>query len=98
MKKDILDLKFESADLRRKVTIRYFFYEILKKLWAEQQNFNSKRLFGNSDWDGDLIVCLIKNEIIKGEVDEDGYIVHYDEEELNNVVINSIIKPIFNIK
>ena len=76
---EILNLKFYSKDLDREITIKDFFKKLLKTLFKEKETFDSKRPFGNSDWDCDLIVCLIKNNIIYGKLDEDGYIEDYDE-------------------
>ena len=46
---NVLDLKFYSKDLDRITSIRNFFFELMEMLWVEQENFNSKRPFGNSD-------------------------------------------------
>jgi hypothetical protein len=93
---DNLDLEFESGDLNKTVTIRDFFYELLKKLWIEREGFSGKRPFGNSSWDEDLIKCLIQNNLIVGEIDEDGYLNKYDSNEVEKIVLEKIIKPIFN--
>ena len=50
----------------------------IKKLFEEKECFSSKRPFGNSDWDGDLCVCLIENKVVDGEIDENGYIENVD--------------------
>lgn len=97
MKPDILDLKFKSEDLNKELSIREFFFILMKLLWIEQDGFDSKRPFGNSSWDVDVIVCLIKNNIIKGRIGEDGYLEEYDNNEVNKVVINQILKPLFGL-
>lgn len=84
--KKILKLKFYSKDLRKEITIKDFFKELLKTLFKEQEMFDSKRPFGNSDWDSDLIVCLIKNNIIYGKLDEDGFIEDYDWKECYKII------------
>lgn len=91
--KEILKLKFYSKDLDREITIKDFFKKLLIKLLQEQEMFSSKRPFGNSDWDADLIVCLIKNNIIDGKLDEDDYIEDYDWKQYNRtleMLINSL--------
>lgn len=65
--KEILELKFESTDLGREISIRDFFKELLTALFKEGECFSGKRPFGNSGWDYDLCVCLVKNEVIKGK-------------------------------
>lgn len=92
---DLLDLEFFSKDLDEHITIKSFFHRLMVDLWLKQHEFNAKRPFGSADWDGDLIVCLINNKIIKGEVDEDGYIVEYDEKELNKIILEKVIGEIF---
>lgn len=76
--KEILELKFYSNDLDEEITIKDFFKTLLKKLFEEQENFSGKRPFGNSDWCGDLCVCLIENKIVNGKIDEYGYIEECD--------------------
>ena len=91
----ILDLKFKSDDLDKKVTIRQFFYELMKLLWEEKECFDGKRPFGNSGWDSDLITCLVKNKLVEGELDEDGFAINYDYGKVDKFILNKIIKPIF---
>lgn len=92
---DILELTFYSTDLDRTVTIRQFFFELMKKLWLEQDEFSGKRPFGNSDWDADLILCLINNKLVKGKVDVDGFIQDYDDQEVKQFVLDKILSPFF---
>jgi hypothetical protein len=93
----ILEIEFKSNDLNKTVTIRQFFYELIKQLWLEQDDFDGKRPFGNSSWDSDLIVCLIKNKLVTGKIDSDGYIKSCDNKEIDKFVINNIIKPMMGI-
>lgn len=97
METNVLDLKFKSNDLGKKVTIRQFFFELMKTLWIEQEGFSGKRPFGNSSWDGDLIGCLVKNKLIKGKLDEDGYLEDYDNKEVDKFVMSQILKPLFGV-
>lgn len=94
---NILELKFESGDLQKEVSIRQFFFELMKELWIEQEGFSGKRPFGNSGWDGDLIVCLIKNDLVKGKLDEDGYIEDYNSKEVSDFVLKNILMPLFGV-
>lgn len=95
MEQSILDLKFKSEDLNKKVTIREFFFELMKALWEEKECFDGKRPFGNSGWDGDLIKCLIENKLVEGKLDEDGYLEDYDYAKVDKFIFNKIIKPLF---
>lgn len=99
--KQILELKFHSRDLEREVTIREFFYELLSALYVQKEMFDAKRPWGNSDWDGDLIICLITNKLVSGTLDGDEeqiWIDEYDEDEVNQFVEQKILQPLFNIK
>jgi hypothetical protein len=69
----------------------------MKTLWIGQEGFSGKRPFGNSCWDGDLISCLIKNKLIKGKLDEDGYLADYDNKEVDKFVMSQILKPLFGV-
>lgn len=90
---EILLLQFYSNDLGKKITVKGFFKELLKTLFDEMECFNAKRPFGNSSWDGDLIVLFIKLGIIKGELDEYGYINNYDYKQYKKV-IQSLIRSL----
>lgn len=86
----ILDLKFFSSDLREDMTIREFLQRLLLTLFEEQDGFSGKRPFGNSCWDGDIIVCLIQNKIISGKVDGDNYLEDYKYDEYWKVISEAI--------
>ena len=85
-----LDLSFYCNDLDREITIREYLYELLKRLWEEGEGFSSKRPFGNSGWQTDLFVPLIIAGVVKGEVDEDGYVERVDSkaatQEINRLI------------
>lgn len=94
--KEILDLKFESGDLGKEVTIREFFHQLIRTLWIEGEGFSGKRPFGNSGWDIDLITCLITHKVIPGTLDDDGYIKEYNSIETDKFILNVVIKQIFS--
>lgn len=74
-------------------TIRDYLITLLTTLWDEKDGFDGKRPFGNSDWDGDLVVALIQAGAIEGELDEDGYIGSCDNnaaEELIGAAIQAL--------
>jgi len=93
---EVLDLKFYSNDLYKEVTIREYFYCLMKTFWEEQENFSGKRPLGNSDWTIDLVECLIENKLVKGKKNK------YDEwdfewKDVDKFVINEIFKPLFGV-
>ncbi len=74
----ILDLELERNDAKAK-TVRDYFKALLKRLLTEEEGFSGKRPFGNSGWTRDLQVPLIKAGIVKGSLDDDGYIETVDD-------------------
>jgi hypothetical protein len=65
--------------------------DLLATLWEEEENFSGKRPFGNSGWQFDVYAALIKAGLIKGKLDEDGYIVDVDRPQGESLVL-AVIK------
>jgi hypothetical protein len=84
--KNPFELEFYSYDLKQTITIGDFFKKLLIKLLYEQEEFNPKRPFGNSNWDQDLIRCLIQNELIMGSIDDDSCPINYRWTDVNKFV------------
>ena len=92
MKKDeVLALKFKSRDLNKTVTVRQYLFTLLSTLWKDGECFSGKRPFGNSGWEYDLYMPLIKAGVINGDIDEDGYLQDCDS-DAGYKVIESLIK------
>lgn len=91
----VLELKFIPCGWTKKITISKFFEELLVTLWYENEQFSGKRPFGNGGWQSDLYCCLIKNKIIDGSLDEDGYVESFNEEK-SAKYIEKLIKYIFS--
>ena len=60
------------------MTLRQYLIELLSKVWEEAEGFNGKRPWGDSGWQGDVEVALIRAGILKGTLDEDGYLEESD--------------------
>lgn len=88
--KEILELKFESTDLGKEISIKDFFKELLTTLFREGECFSGKRPFGNSGWDWDLKICLAKNGIIKGEYDSKYDDWDFDSQEAGKKIFELI--------
>lgn len=73
----VLDLRLPDNDAMAD-TVGGYLIELLATLWREEQSFSGKRPFGNSGWQYDLYVPLVKAGLISGELDEDGYPVEVD--------------------
>lgn len=85
-----LNILFWSSDLDKELTIRDYLKELLLSLWQEQEGFSGKRPFGNSGWTHVVYATLIKNSLINGTIDVDGYIEEFDEKEATDFMLNLI--------
>ena len=90
---EVLELAFFSTDLDKFITVREFLKKILSTFIIEREQFSSKRPFGNSDWDSDLIKLFIKMRIIKGTVDEYDDIEDFDNKKFN-LILQKLIKEL----
>ena len=85
---DIGTMSFHCEDLGYTITIHNYLKKLLSKLWEEGEGFSSKRPFGNSGWQLDLLMVLIEKDIIIGVIDSDGYLDSIsDEEEIKGMKI-----------
>lgn len=53
-------------------TVGAYLVKLLAMVWDDGEGFNSKRPFGNSGWDWDLLIALGEAGHIVGTKDEDG--------------------------
>ena len=90
-----LDYEFNCEDFYTKpITFRKFFEILLTTLWNDPESFSGKRPFGNSGWDCVIYKHLIIGGFISGEVDSDGDLRDYDENEAHKFV-SDMIKKVF---
>lgn len=66
---DILDMTFESRDLGRVVTVRYYLSRLAWVIWDQGEGLRGKKPFGNSGWQHELAGCLIDHGRIGGKRD-----------------------------
>lgn len=92
-----LEVRFDS-DAGDNLTIRDYLRVLLETLWEEGEGFSGKRPFGNSGWDRDLYVPLVKHGFISGKLDENGYIDEIDEKEAGKYVFELITAAFHGIK
>lgn len=72
-------------------TIGEYLIKLLSTLWQEQERFSGKRPFGNSDWEYDLYVPLVKANVISGEIDEEyGDVFSLDEKAGHKIIADLI--------
>lgn len=71
-------------------TIRDYLVSLLAVVWDEDEGFSGKRPFGNSGWQTDLYLALIRGGALEGTVDEDGYPDEYDYRASDRVIASAI--------
>lgn len=92
---EILQLKLNHSHGGEAITIKEYFHDLLKMVWIEQEGFDGKRPWGNSGWDFDVYVPLIKAGLIAGKLDKEGYIAELDEDAAKEFVLKNIINALF---
>jgi hypothetical protein len=81
---EVLDLGLAVLDLPLALyegddrTVRAYLIDLLSALWEEREGFSGKRPFGNSGWEFDLYIPLIRAGLIPGAFDEDGFLDEVD--------------------
>jgi hypothetical protein len=68
----ILDLPLPDGNDAGAATVRDYLLLLLANLWRDEAGFNSKRPFGNSGWQYDIYVPMIRAGLVAGGVDEFG--------------------------
>lgn len=91
---DILKIKMKCEDVPKAKTIGDYLCALLCGVWEDGESFSGKRPFGNSGWEYDLYIPLIKNAVVDGKLDSDGYIKSLDEEAAHDVILKAI-KQVF---
>lgn len=84
------NLTFESMDLNKEISIKDYLKELLITLWREDEGFSGKRPLGNSGWKFEIYECLIKNSIVPGTLDEDGYVIEIDTDKADEIIYDII--------
>jgi hypothetical protein len=72
------------------MSIREYLYELFSDLFHQGEDFNSKRPWGNSGWQFDVYTALIREGILPGMLDSEGFLNNCDEDECKKFVIEMI--------
>ena len=81
---EILALPMQPNDANAPTILAYL-KELLRKLWQEGEGFSGKRPFGNSGWEDDLLLALLKGDAISGVHYDDYWDIDDDEERRKGV-------------
>ena len=89
MREETLNLPMQGNDAGAD-TIRDYLVMLLVELWNKGECFSGKRPFGNSGWEYELYVPLIRAKVVSGELDEYGDIEDVDEERARTLIRDAI--------
>lgn len=87
--KRILDLPMRGNDADAG-TVREYLVALLRQLWIDGHGFSGKKPFGNSGWEDDLIVPLIRAGLLEGTLDEYGCPDGHDYREGDRLILSAI--------
>jgi hypothetical protein len=85
-----------------KKTLVEYLKECLANLWDEGEHFSGKRPLGDSGWTGDIYRAFVRDGLVPGTLDADGYVEGPYEwgpvDELILAVIKRLTMPITEYK
>lgn len=67
-------------------TVGDYLRALLTSLWDEEESFSGKRPFGNSGWKNDVYAALVKADLVRGDLDDDGDLNWADEPAADELV------------
>jgi len=91
---EILEIVIESEDFGEPTTLHDYLRRLLSAVWQEAEGFCGKRPFGNSGWQYDVYAALIRNKVMPGDFDENGYVAETDTDAADRLII-SLIDHVF---
>jgi hypothetical protein len=87
--RSVLDLPLPDNDAGAG-TVRDYLIELLSLVWEHEQSFNGKRPFGNSGWQYDIYVPLVRAGILPGNLDEYDELNDFDHREADKLILAAI--------
>lgn len=85
----VLDLKMQANDANAE-TVRDYLKALLIEVWVEGEGFSGKRPFGNSGWERDLHIPLVKAGLVQGTLDTNGYLEDCDDAAASAIICGAI--------
>lgn len=83
--REILDLPMQQNDAGAD-TIEEYLATLLLAVWDQKEGFSGKRPFGNSGWELDLHIPLVKAGFIDGSLDGDDYLARSDDAAAHRLI------------
>lgn len=90
----VLDFPMQENDSGAD-TIKGYLKALLLTLWKEEEGFSGKRPFGNSGWQNEVALALVKGKFIKGRIHtemEDGEVTYESLEDADYSELNKLIR------
>lgn len=87
---EVLDCPMAGHNDANADTVREYLTALLRTLWTEEEGFSAKRPFGNSSWQYDVYIPLVKAGLISGKLDEDGYVEECDDKAADKLILAAI--------
>jgi len=89
---EVLDAPMDpNENDARASTVREYLVALLARLWEDKEAFNGKRPFGNSGWENDIYLALVRAGLVVGSVDEEeGWLDECDDEGADVLVATAI--------
>lgn len=84
--RQFLDLPLDQPNDSGEATARGYLLRLLGDVWRDGEGFNGKRPFGNSGWEGDLHLPMIRAGLVDGKLDSDGWIETIAEHQADELV------------
>lgn len=85
----VLDLPLPTNDAGA-ATVRDYLIGLLALVWEHEQGFNGKRPFGNSGWQYDIYVPLVRAGILPGTFNEYDELNAFDHREADKLILAAI--------
>ena len=71
-------------------TISEYLFRLLAKLWEEKECFSGKRPFGNSGWECDIYIALVRGKFVSGKIDDSGCLDDIDQKTADELIKDAI--------
>jgi len=91
---NVLQIKMQKNDANAK-TIGEYVAKLAINVIVETEGFSGKRPFGNSGWYLELAEPLVREGVVKGEIDEEwGGVDGYDYKEIDAVLTKAVMEAL----
>ena len=87
---EVLAIPMQPENDAEASTIKEYLIKLLTELWEKGEGFSGKRPFGNSGWEYELYLPLLKAGAVSGKLDEEGYIQDVDTDAANTLIFDAI--------